>query len=46
MNTNNWNAVLAGRIKYIETEKRVFKKIVLERNKVVHLNKKIEYENN
>jgi hypothetical protein len=38
MNTKNWNAVLAGHKKYIETGERVVEKTVLELNKVVHIN--------
>ncbi len=38
MSTKNWNAVLAGHKKYIETGERVVKKTVLELNKVIVLN--------
>jgi carbon monoxide dehydrogenase subunit G len=38
MNTTNWNAVLAGHKKYIETGERVVQKTVLELDKVIELN--------
>ncbi len=38
MNTKNWNAVLAGHKKYIETSERVLENTVLELNKVIILN--------
>ena len=38
MNTKNWNSVLAGHKKYIETGERVLEKTVLELNKVIVLN--------
>lgn len=38
MNTKNWNAVLAGHKKYIETGEIVTQKTVLELNKVTVLN--------
>ena len=38
MNIKNWNAVLAGHKKYIETGERVVEKTPLELNKVIILN--------
>ncbi len=38
MNTKNWNSVLAGHKKYIETGDRVAEKTLLELNKVIILN--------
>ena len=38
MNTKNWDTVLAGHKKYIETGERVVTKTVLELDKVVALN--------
>ena len=38
MNTKNWNTVLAGHKKYIETGERVVKDTVLEIDKVIVLN--------
>ena len=38
MNTKQWDTVLAGHKKYIETGERVVEKTVLELNKVVSLN--------
>lgn len=38
MNIKNWNAVLAGHKKYIETGNRVVEETVLELNKVIALN--------
>ena len=38
MNIKNWNSVLAGHKKYIETGERVLEKTVLELDKVITLN--------
>jgi hypothetical protein len=38
MNVKNWNSVLAGHKKYIETGERVVEKTVLDLNQVVALN--------
>ncbi len=38
MNIKNWNTVLAGHKKYIETGERVVKDTPLELNKVISLN--------
>ena len=38
MNIKNWDAVLAGHKKYIETGERVVEKTILELNKVITLN--------
>ena len=38
MNTGNWNALLAGHKKYIETGERVLEDTVLELDKVIALN--------